>query len=84
MGHKFFEHDVPRIADSLAAIAERLERPFVEQVWIVRRSEDLTVYASEQACRRGLADDGVDVGAWDGQRAIVVGDVFVFTKIVIP
>jgi hypothetical protein len=50
----------------------------------VRRGDDLTVYACERSCRDGLAEDGVEVGAWDGQRPFVVGDVYAFTKIVIP
>jgi hypothetical protein len=53
-------------------------------VWIVRTGDDFAVFPSEQGCRVSLAEDGVDVGAWDGQSAVAIGGHDVFTKIVIP
>lgn len=64
MGHKFYEHDVPRIADALEKIGEALaatvkpagdDRKFVEQVWLLREhGRGTTVFASEGSLRLHL------------------------------
>jgi hypothetical protein len=69
----------------LARGDRRATRAAVRQrVWIVRTADDFAVFPSEQGCRVSLAEDGVDVGAWDGQSAVAIGGHDVFTKIVIP
>ena len=58
MGHKFYESDVPRIADALAKIATRLdsEATVFEAVWVATdvTTKKSTAYVSAQACRLAL------------------------------
>lgn len=74
MGHKFYESDVPRIADALTRIANAMNEPkvpaealVVEQVWVLHDLDTrtpvdkFTVYASEARVRAALRD------TWQGQ-----------------